>query len=132
MKIFENGIYRDMTAAEIAAMQEISMAAETTIEPLTNEKKLKLMLATIPEAPMPTVEPKVGYKWQPMYTSSAGFVWELVKDPNAFGTMENPLYWLSGKAVKIGYHYTDGTTIYVALENGVPSGFGDATYFAEV
>lgn len=132
MKIFENGIYRDMTVTEIAAMQEISMAAETTIEPLTNEKKLKLMLATIPEAPMPTVEPKVGYKWQPMYTSSAGFVWELVKDPNAFGTMENPLYWLSGKAVKIGYHYTDGTTIYVALENGVPSGFGDVTYFAEV
>lgn len=132
MKIFENGIYRDMTAAEIAAMQEISMAAETTIEPLTNEKKLKLMLATIPEAPMPTVEPKVGYKWQPMYTSSAGFAWELVKDPNAFGTMENPLYWLSGKAVKMGYHYTDGTTIYVALENGVPSGFDDATYFAEV
>ena len=132
MKIFENGIYRDMTAAEIAAMQEISMAAETTIEPLTDEKKLKLMLATIPEAPMPTVEPKVGYKWQPMYTSSAGFAWELVKDPNAFGTMENPLYWLSGKAVKMGYHYTDGTTIYVALENGVPSGFGDATYFAEV
>lgn len=132
MKIFENGIYRDMTSAEIAAMQEISMAAETTIEPLTNEKKLKLMLATIPEAPMPTVEPKVGYKWQPMYTSSAGFAWELVKDPNAFGTMENPLYWLSGKAVKMGYHYTDGTTIYVALENGVPSGFGDATYFAEV
>lgn len=132
MKIFENGIYRDMTAEEIAKMQEISMAAETTIEPLTNEKKLKLMLATIPEAPMPTVEPKVGYKWQPMYTSSAGFAWELVKDPNAFGTMENPLYWLSGKAVKMGYHYTDGTTIYVALENGVPSGFGDATYFAEV
>ena len=132
MKIFENGIYRDMTAAEIAAMQEISMAAETTIEPLTDEKKLRLMLATIPEAPMPTVEPKVGYKWQPMYTSSAGFAWELVKDPNAFGTMENPLYWLSGKAVKMGYHYTDGTTIYVALENGVPSGFGDATYFAEV
>lgn len=132
MKIFENGIYRDMTAAEIAAMQEVSMAAETTIEPLTNEKKLKLMLATIPEAPMPTVEPKVGYKWQPMYTSSAGFAWELVEDPNAFGTMENPLYWLSGKAVKMGYHYTDGTTIYVALENGVPSGFGDATYFAEV
>ena len=132
MKIFENGIYRDMTPAEIAAMQEISMAAETTIEPLTDEKKLKLMLATIPEAPMPTVEPKVGYKWQPMYTSSAGFAWELVKDPNAFGTMENPLYWLSGKAVKMGYHYTDGTTIYVALENGVPSGFGDATYFAEV
>lgn len=121
-----------MTAAEIAAMQESSMAAESTIEPLTDAKKLALMLATIPEAPTPTVEPKVGYKWQPMYSSSAGFAWELVEDPTAIGTMKNPLYWLPGKAVKMGYHYTDGTATYVALADGVPSGFNDATYFAEV
>lgn len=127
-----NGQKTKLTAAEIAEMQESSIAAETSIEPLTNEKKLELMLATIPEAPMPTIEPKVGYKWQPMYTSSAGFAWELVEDPNALGTMKNPLYWLPGKSVKMGYHYTDGTTVYVALGNGVPSGFDDATYFAEV
>lgn len=132
MKKYENGIYREMTAAEIAAMQESSMAAESTIEPLTDAKKLELMLATIPEAPMPTVEPKVGYKWQPMYTPSSGFAWELVENPTVLGTIKNPLYWLPGKSVKMGYHYTDGTTIYVALENGVPSGFDDATYFAEV
>lgn len=132
MKICENGIIRELTAEEIAAMQEASMAAESTIEPLSDAKKLELMLATIPEAPMPTVEPKVGYRWKPMYTPSSGFAWELVEDPNALGTMKNPLYWLPGKSVKMGYHYTDGTTIYVALENGVPSGFDDATYFAEV
>lgn len=132
MKIYDNGITREMTAAEIAEMQESSMAAESIIEPLTDAKKLELMLATIPEAPMPTVEPKVGYKWQPMYTASAGFAWELVKDPNALGTMENPLYWIADMAVKTGYHYTDGTTTYVALADGVPSGFDDATYFAEV
>lgn len=132
MKICENGVIREMTAAEIAAMQEASMTAESTIEPLTEAKKLELILATIPEAPMPTVEPKVGYKWQPMYTPSSGFAWELVEDPTALGTMKNPLYWLPGKSVKMGCHYTDGTTIYVALENGVPSGFDDATYFAEV
>lgn len=132
MKKYENGIYREMTAEEIAAMQESSMVAESTIELLTDAKKLELLLATIPKTPMPTAEPKVGYKWQPMYTSSAGFAWELVEDPTALGTMKNPLYWLPGKAVKRGYHYTDGTTIYVALGNGVPSGFEDATYFAEV
>lgn len=132
MKIYENGIIREMTAAEIAAMQELSLAAESTIEPLTDAKKLELMLAAIPEAPMPTVEPKVGYRWKPMYTPSSGFAWELVEDPTALGTMKNPLYWLPGKAVKMGYHYTDGTTLYVALEDGVPSGFDDATYFAEV
>lgn len=127
-----NGAKIKITTEEIAAMQEMEMAAESTVEPLTNAKKLELMLATIPEAQMPTVEPKVGYKWQPMYTPSSGFAWELVEDPNALGTMKNPLYWLPGKSVKMGYHYTDGTTIYVALENGVPSGFDDATYFAEV
>ena len=132
MKIYENGVIREMTAEEIAAMQEASMAAESTIEPLTDAKKLALMLATIPEAPMPTVEPKVGYKWQPMYSSTAGFAWELVENPAALGTMKNPLYWLPGKAVKMGYHYTDGTMIYVALEDGVPGGFDDATYFTEV
>ena len=46
--------------------------------------------------------------------------------------MQNPLYWLTGKAVKMGYHYTDGTTKYVALADGVPNGFDDETYFAEV
>ena len=132
MKICENGVIREMTAEEIAAMQELSMAAESIIEPLTNAKKLELMLATIPETPMPTAEPKVGYKWQPMYTSSAGFAWELVEDPTALGTLENPLYWLPSKAVKMGYHYTDGTTKYVALADGVPTGFDDETYFAEV
>lgn len=132
MKIWEDGVIREMTAAEIAEMQEMEMAAETTIEPLTDAKKLELLLATIPEAPMPTAEPKVGYKWKPMYSSSAGFAWELVEDPTALGTLKNPLYWLPGKTVKMGYHYTDGTTIYVALGNGVPSGFDDATCFAEV
>lgn len=127
-----NGAKIKVTTEEIAAMQEMEMAAESTIEPLTDAKKLALMLATIPEEPMPTVEPKVGYKWQPMYTPSSGFAWELVEDPTALGTMKNPLYWLPGKAVKMGYHYTDGTMIYVALEDGVPGGFDDATYFTEV
>ena len=122
----------EMTAAEIAEMQELTMATESTIEPLTDKRKLELILAAIPEAPMPTAEPKVGYKWQPMYTASAGFAWELVEDPNALGTMANPLYWIADMAVKMGCHYTDGTTTYVALADGVPSGFEDATYFAEV
>ncbi len=132
MKIYENGIYRDMTAEEIAEYQAAALEREKTPEPLTNERKIELLLDTIATAPIPTVEPKVGYKWQPMYTATAGFAWELVEDPTAHGTMRNPLYWLPGKAVKMGYHYTDGTTKYVALADGVPTGFDDATFFAEV
>ena len=132
MKIYENGTIRDMTTEEIAAMQEAQLGMERNVEPLTDNDKIALMLAAIPEAPVPTTAPKVGYKWQPMYSSSAGFAWELVDDPDALGTIKNPLRWTEGREVRAGYHYTDGTRLYVALEDGVPSGVEDATYFEEV
>lgn len=132
MKKFVNGEYFDMTAEEIAAMQEAQLEMERNVAPLTDNDKIALMLAAIPEEPVPTVAPKVGYKWQPVYSSSAGFAWELVEDPTALGTLKNPLRWTEGREVKAGYHYTDGTNIYVALEDGVPSGTSDETYFAEV
>lgn len=130
MKICINGVIRDMTVDEIAEMQQNQ--PETVAESLTNDKKLELMLAAIPEEPMPDSEPKLGYKWQPIYTPSSGFAWELVEDPNALGTVSNPLYWLPGKAVTIGYHYTDGSNIYVALADGIPSGWDDSLYFAAI
>lgn len=132
MKICENGTIRDMTPEEIAAMQEAQFEMERNVAPLTDSAKLALMLAAIQEEPVPTVAPKVGYKWQPVYSSSDGFAWKLVEDPDALGTMKNPLRWTEGHEVKAGYHYTDGTHLYVALEDGVPTGIEDETYFAEV
>lgn len=132
MKIYENGTVRDMTAEEIAAMQDEQLKMERITEPLTDSEKLALMLAAIPEEPVPTLEPKVGFRWQPVYSSSAGFAWELVEDPDALGTMANPLRWVAEHEVRAGCHYTDGTRIYVALEDGVPTGIEDETYFAEV
>lgn len=132
MKICGNGTIRDMTAEEIAAMQEAQLAMEHNVEPLTDSDKLALMLAAIPEEPVPTMAPKVGYKWRPVYSSSAGFAWELVEDPSALGTMKNPLLWTEGREVRAGHHYTDGIRLYVALEDGVPTGIEDETYFAEV
>lgn len=132
MKIYENGTIREMTAEEIAAIQDAQLEMERNIEPLTDSDKLALMLAEIPEEPVPTVAPKVGYKWQPIYSSSAGFAWELVEDPDALGTLANPLCWVDGHEVRAGYHYTDGIKLYVALKDGEPSGMSDETYFAEV
>lgn len=132
MKKFVNGEYFDMTPEEIVAMQEAQLEMERNVAPLTDSAKLALMLAAIPEEPVPTMAPKVGYKWQPVYSSSAGFAWELVEDPDALGTMKNPLRWTEGREVKAGYHYTDGTHLYVALEDGVPTGLEDKTYITEV
>lgn len=132
MKICENGTIRDMTAEEVAAMQDEQLKMERITEPLTDSEKIALMLTAIPEEPVPTMAPKVGYKWQPVYSSSAGFAWELVEDPDALGTLKKPLRWVARHEVKAGYHYTDGTRLYVALEDGVPTGLEDETYFVEV
>ena len=130
MKICENGTIRDMTAAEIAAMQKAEQADSRAAKPLTDSAKLALMLAAIPEEPMPDSEPKLGYRWQPMYNSTAGFAWELVEDPTALGTRQNPWYWVDGMAVKMGHHYTsNGTAVYIALEDGVPPAWADPDWF---
>lgn len=130
MKICENGVIRDMTAEEIAEMQQNQ--PETVAESLTNDKKLELMLAAIPEEPMPDSEPKLGYKWQPIYTPSSGFAWELVEDPTALGTQNNPRYWVIGLAVRLGHYYTtDGVTLKMAVNEGVPESWDDAAYFEE-
>lgn len=129
MKIYENGIYRDMTAEEVTEMQQNQ---PDTVPELTTEKKLELMLAAIPEEPMPDSEPKLGYKWQPIYTPSSGFAWELVEDPTALGTQNNPRYWVIGLAVRLGHYYTtDGVTLKMAVNAGVPESWDDATYFEE-
>ena len=131
MKICENGVIRDMTPEEIAEMQRNQ--PEATVEPLTNDKKLALMLAAIPEEPIPDSEPKLGYKWQAMYTPSSGFAWELVPDPSALGTQSNPRYWLAGMAVRLGHYYTtDGQTLKMAVAEGVPVSWDDEAYFEEV
>lgn len=130
MKICENGVIRDMTPEEIAEMQQNQ--PETAAESLTNDKKLELMLAAIPEEPMPDSEPKLGYKWQPIYAPSSGFAWELVEDPTALGTQNNPRYWVIGLAVRLGHYYTtDGVTLKMAVNEGVPESWDDATYFEE-
>lgn len=128
MRIFENGIVREMTPKEIAKIQQNQ--PDTMPEELTNSRKLELMLAAIPEEPMPDSEPKLGYKWQPMYTPSSGFAWELVEDPTALGTRQNPWYWVDGMAVKMGHHYTsNGAAVYIALEDGVPPAWADPDWF---
>ena len=131
MKIYENGVLRDMTPEEIAEMQQSQPG--TVPEELTIEKKLELMLAAIPEEPMPDSTPKLGYKWQPMYTPSSGFAWELVEDPTALGTQRNPRYWVAGMAVKLGNYYTtDGVTLKLAVGEGVPASWEDAAYWEAV
>lgn len=93
---------------------------------------MELFLAAIPDEPMPDSEPKPGYKWQPMYSSTAGFAWELVEAPAALGTENNPRYWVPGMAVRLGHWYTqDGKRLKMAVQEGVPESWNDTGYFEE-
>lgn len=132
MRIYDNGTYRDMTPTEIAKNQAVQ-AEVSHSRPLTTQDKINILLASIPEEPMPTMEPKLGYKWQPMYTPSNGFAWELVEDPAALGTVKNPWYWAEDLKVKLGHHYTkDGTELYMAIAEGIPSTWPDENWFMKI
>lgn len=130
LKVYENGIIREMTTDEIIEMQQAQMEYESSIPSKpTNDEKLALMLENINTEPTPTEPPKVGYKWELKYSSSAGFVWELVEDPNALGTEGNPLYWKAGMEVQTGHFYTtDGENRYVAVADGTPARENDTDF----
>lgn len=119
--------HKELTDAEIKAEQQKQEAKLT----LTDAKKLQLFLDSIPVAQVPS-EPKLGYKWEPMYSGATGFAWELVEDVNAVGTNNNPWYWVDNMSVTLGMFYTNGTIKKVAIDEGVPTGFDDSNYFEVV
>lgn len=130
MKIYKNGVIREMTADEIIEMQQAQLEYESRVpaEP-TNEEKVALMLEGIKTEPTPTEPAKVGFKWELEYSSSGGFVWKMVEDETALGTEKNPLYWKAGMEVETGHFYTtDGENVFVAVADGVPKSENDTDY----
>lgn len=139
MRIYDNGIYRDMTETEIANIAIINQehALQPTSQELTREKKLDLMLANIPtNAPEGTTGTdlpfKLGYKWQPTYNGNA-FVWELVPDPDAIGTADNPIYWTAGVRLlpNAYYLYQNVRYVYVGTDEGYAGDTWDGTDMEE-
>lgn len=120
-------LYHRYTVAELAERQQAEIEASTIV--LDDATKLSLMLAEIPTEAKPTMAPKLGYKWVPVYRGAAGFAWELKEDPNAYGTHDRPLYWVDGMTVCTGYYYTDGTALYVALQDGTAPAIDDTEWF---
>ena len=130
MRVYENGIIREMTTDEIIEMQQAQLEYENRVptEP-TNEEKVALMLENIKTEPTPTEPAKVGFRWKLEYSSSGGFVWKMVEDETALGTEKNPLYWKAGMEVQTGHFYTtDGKNVYVAVADGVPTSENDMNY----
>ena len=105
--------------------------AAVPMEP-TDREKMAAFLSAL-EVPAQPEVPKLGYQWRLKYIwGDSGFLWELVPDPRAKGTQENPIVWADGAMCRFGYYYTDEKTVCLAIADGVPSGLADTNYFKEV
>lgn len=125
MKIYDNGVIREMTADEVNAMKIATQEAalQPTIATLSDEDKLRLMLdsvpVTVPDAAtndngVPVLPIKIGYKWEPVYSGTA-FGWELIADPNAVGTADNPIIWTAGVRLIPNAYYLHDNVRYVYM-----------------
>ena len=121
-----------MTPEEVTAYQE---AAITTQQQITTEgfgDKLRVYIESIPTADTPTVPPKIGFKWKLIYRGIAGFAWGLIPDPDAVGTVAKPFEWFAGVRVAMGYHYTNGVDVALAVADGIPATFEDERFLVKL
>ena len=92
--------------------------------------KLQAFLDSAELPPEPEQPPKIGYKWKPIYNPDGhAFSWELVPDPNAHGTQDNPIPWEPGMAVIAYAWYTYEGKTYVCICDGNPTDINDKNYF---
>ena len=132
MKKCVNGQIIDMTPEEVTAYQEAAITTQQQIQTAGFGDKLRAYIESIPTAHIPTVLPKIGFKWKLIYRGLAGFAWELVPDPDAVGTAAKPFEWFAGIRVVKGYHYTNGVDVALAVADGIPATFEDERFLAKL
>ena len=132
MKKCVNGQIIDMTPDEVTAYQEAAITTQQQIHTSGFEDKLRVYIESIPTAHIPTVPPKIGFKWKLLYRGLAGFAWELIPDPDAVGTVAKPFEWFAGIRVAKGYHYTNGVDVALAAASGIPATFEDERFLVKL
>ena len=132
MKKYVNGQVINMTPEEVTAYQAEAIATQQQIPTAGLEDKMRVYIESIPTAETPTVPPKIGFKWKLIYRGIAGFAWELVPDPDAVGTVAKPFEWFAGIRVAVGYHYTNGVDVALAVADGIPATFEDERFLVKI
>ena len=132
MKKCVNGQIIDMTPDEVTAYQEATITTQQQIPTAGLEDKMRVYIESIPTEDTPTVPPKIGFKWKLIYRGITGFAWELVPDPDAVGTVAKPFEWFAGIRVAMGYHYTNGVDVALAVADGIPATFEDERFLVKL
>ena len=121
-----------MTPDEVTAYQEATITTQQQIPTAGLGDKLRVYIESIPTAHIPTVPPKIGFKWKLIHRGIAGFAWGLVPDLDAIGTVAKPFEWFAGIRVVMGYHYTNGVDVALAVADGIPASFDDDTFLVKI
>lgn len=105
------------THQEFAEMQKNEFNQPNT-ELSINDKLM--LIANSVEVIKPTTKSilpfKLGYKWQPIYNGSA-IVWESVKDENAIGTINNPIYYVDDSPlIDNGFYIKEDGKTYIYMQ----------------
>lgn len=132
MKKCVNGKIIDMTPDEVTEHQEAAITTQQQIPTAGLEDKMRVYIESIPTADTPTVPPKIGFKWKLIYRGIAGFAWELAPDPDAVGTVAKPFEWFAGIRVAMGYHYTNGVDVALAVADGIHATFEDERFLVKL
>jgi len=95
--------------------------------------KLRTFINAIETPSMPELPEKVGYKWELAYTfGNNSFTWISVPDPEAKGTKDNPIEWVSGMSTLINAWYIFEGELYVCVQSGSPTEITDNEYFEKM
>lgn len=92
--------------------------------------KLRTFINSIETPEKPELPEKVGYKWVLDYTfGNSSFAWVSVPDPEAKGTKDNPIEWVSGMSTLLNAWYIYENALYVCVKAGNPTEITDTEYF---
>lgn len=121
---------KDRQTQENVKKADKRMAAlEAMLTPETGEK-VNAFIDAIVTPEKPDLPDKPGFKWALKYAwGDSGFTWEMVEDPDAQGTGDNPIQWTPGMTVRANYWYSHEGQLYVCVQSGTPAEITDLNYF---
>lgn len=139
---FGNGDYVDATMGGGRRLSDYRVVGSTAVYDPPEAADLDaggvaaLVLAALAEGVRqdgpPGERARPGLRWARRYDAGCtAVVWEEVEEPGAPGTDANPIAWRPGCDCWANYRYTDGSGVWVCVEDGA-WGALDVEHFEEV
>lgn len=128
-QLSDQEIKEHQTEESLKAANRRVAVLEAMLPPETSER-VNAFISAIETPEKPDLPDKPGFKWALKYTwGDSGFTWEMVEDPDAQGTRDNPIQWTPDMTVRTNYWYSHEGQLYVCIQSGTPAEITDLNYF---